>query len=195
MVILSTGFEASGNLAWDNTTGFYFQDSTAANPSRAYDNAAWANTNGILLPGNNVVEVFNSVVYDNTTGMSTQSGYSGSIHDSTAYRNTTGFEMGAGTLRNSRAYANTYGVLIDSAAAAILGNTIYDNADTGIRSIVTDSNVTIANNLIYDSGVRGLFIQNASATTRTRSTTSRTTRCTRWPPTRSRSSARRGTFR
>ena len=70
--------------------------------------------------------------------------------------------MGTGTLRNSRAYANTYAVLIDSAAASVIGNTIYDNAETGIRSTVTDSNATIANNLIYDSGVRGLFIQTRS---------------------------------
>jgi parallel beta-helix repeat protein len=161
LVVISTGFEASGNLAWDNATGFYFQDTTGANPSRAFDNAAWGNTNGILLPGNNSVEVFNSTLYDNTTGIQSQSGYSGVIHDSSAYRNTTGFEIGAGTLRNSRAYANFYGVLIDSAAASILGNTIYDNTDTGIRSTVTDSSVTIANNLVYDSGVRGILIQNA----------------------------------
>ena len=137
LTIVATGFEATGNLSWDNGTGFLFQDSTATDPSKAYDNVAWGNSTGFNLQSTNFVEVYNSIAHDNSTGFSVQQGYAGVLHDVLAYDNGTGVVLGNGTLRASEVYGNTVGVLINN-PAAITGNTIHNNADAGIRGTATE---------------------------------------------------------
>src|SRR5207247_10387878 len=87
-------------------------------------------------------------------------GAGGGVHDGTSGRNTTGVRISGGTLSASRVYGNSGdGVGVGSGNVVVLGNTVYDNG-TGIHLTMFFGTNTVANNLVYDSGTRGIWVDN-----------------------------------
>ena len=99
----------------------------------------------------------------------------GTVAGAQAWRNTTGISLlqapsAPMTLRDSRVYGNTTGIFVFARDTLISGNTVYDNA-TGIHVSGSSGGtsgpipgVRLLNNLIYDSSLRGVLIQDANPT-------------------------------
>ena len=166
LTLFGSSFEATGNIAFNNGTGFYFDDTTAGLTARTHDNVAHNNTTGFELRGS--AEYYNETAHDNGTGFYTpSSAFDGSAHDLTSWRNTTGVNWGGGVLRDSRIFGNTgTGLYVTYGVWSLIGNRIYENT-TGIHSQGYHSNNTIANNLIYDNRTRGILLEDVQTSSGT----------------------------
>jgi hypothetical protein len=92
LVVLAAAFEASGNVAFNNGRGFYYDDNNAAVVAQVHDDLAFGNTTGFELRG--AGEYYNLRAHDNGTGIYTPAGsLSGTVHDITSWRNTTGADV------------------------------------------------------------------------------------------------------
>ena len=105
LLLTGASFESSGNVAFNNTRGFYYDDTSGPLVARVHDDLAYANTTGFELRG--AGEYFNLNAHDNTTGFLAPSGaLSGVVHDITSWRNNTGISWNGGLLQNARTYGN-----------------------------------------------------------------------------------------
>jgi hypothetical protein len=166
LLVVAGGFEASGNVAYGNNRGFYYEDNTGPLVSHEHEDLAYFNTTGFELRGNG--EHYNLEGHDNGTGLYTANGaMGGTVHDIVMWRNTTGVSWSGGRLDGARVYGNTgTGIYLGGGNWSVTGSRVYDNA-TGIYDQGYFGENVLANNLVYDSRDRGIGIDNGQTSSGT----------------------------
>lgn len=134
-------------------TGFYIQ---SQNGSIVEDNTAFGNVDeGFEIFGATTAR--SNIAYNNHIGFRLI-GRGGELIGNTAYDNAYGFYgdssgSGPGLIQANTAYANTTVGIWGNGATEVLGNTVRDNDNVGIRS-----NDLVLNNLVYGNGGTALTI-------------------------------------
>ncbi len=166
LTIIAQSFESSGNVAYNNDRGFYYEDTTGSQVATVHDDLAFGNGTGFELRG--AGEYYDLNAHDNGTGFyAPNAALTGIVHDITSWANTTGISWNSGTLQNARVFGNTgTGLVLNYGAWTVTGVTAYNNA-TGIHSQGYHSNNTLANNLVYDNRDRGIWLDDAQSSSGT----------------------------
>lgn len=144
------GASAQRNVVFNNAAGIVQMSACA--PSDVVENRVYHNTNGgIVVMGSS--QARNNVVYSNAVGISGTVG--------ACILSTIPF---SGEIKNNIAYSNSVAAveLIGAQAAAVVNNTIYQPAGTGISVHGSSQNASLTNNAVWIEEGHGILVDNDS---------------------------------
>lgn len=155
------GFDVTGNIAHDNTSGIQLRDTNAATVGTSSGNTAYANDQeGFRYQS--FGEHSDNSAHDNATGFRSVTGFLGVLRDSAAWRNGIGIDFDGGDLHGNAAYGNTTAGIAIRRTGTFAGNRAYSNG-VGIQFTATGGTSTVRNNLIYDNQIAGLELVGAQS--------------------------------